>query len=149
MNAQIQTMRGAGFSLVELYIVIALIGILTAVAVPAWQEHVRHARRTSAVTTLSMIAARQARYLLEHRRYAQDAELFMARPAGLGIPRELTEYYVIEIRPDASGYLATATVRIDTSQRLDQLCHELTLDATGLQQAMSSTGVNTTGNCWS
>ncbi len=148
MNTQIQTRRGAGFNLVEICIVMAIIGILTAVAVPAWQEQVRHARRTSAVSALGMIAARQARYLLENRRYAQDEDLFMTRPEGLGIPPELSEYYLLQIRPDASGYVATATVRMDTSQRLDETCHQLTLDATGLQQATSSSGVDTTRSCW-
>ena len=149
MNTQIQTRQGAGFNLVEICIMMAIVGILTAIAVPAWQEHVRHARRASAVSALSMIAARQAHYLLANRRYAQHAELFMARPDGLGIPPELGEFYFFEIMPDASGYLATATVRMDTLQRRDEICHQLALDATGLRQATSSTGTDTTRSCWS
>ena len=147
------TVRGssrmlAGFSLVELYIVVALLGILMAIAVPTWQEHLRSARRDNALLTLAMIEARQARYLLENRRYAGQTELYSPRPNGLGLSAQAGAYYNFAIQPDPTGYLAVATTRADTPQRRDVLCYQLMLDATGLRRSMTQQGADSTERCW-
>ncbi len=57
-----------GFSLIELMIVIAIIGILIAVGVTGWKAAVRAANEAAAVKTLRTIAEQQMLYYNAHQR---------------------------------------------------------------------------------
>ena len=57
-----------GFSLIELMIVIAIIGILIAVGVTGWKAAVRSANEAAAIKTLRSIAEQQMLYYNAHQR---------------------------------------------------------------------------------
>ena len=55
-----------GFTLIELLIVVAVIGILAAVIIPAYKSSIRKANEAAAVTTVNSIKVAQAKYVLDH-----------------------------------------------------------------------------------
>jgi prepilin-type N-terminal cleavage/methylation domain-containing protein len=59
-----------GFSLIELMIVIAIIGILIAVGVTGWKAAVKAANEAAAIKTLRTIAEQQMLYYNSHQRTA-------------------------------------------------------------------------------
>jgi prepilin-type N-terminal cleavage/methylation domain-containing protein len=65
----------AGFSLVELLIVIAIIGILAAVAIPQFLKTLESGRETAVIKTLETIHTNQATYLGKRQRFASLKEL--------------------------------------------------------------------------
>ncbi|WP_423187355.1 type IV pilin protein [Alishewanella sp. d11] len=65
-------MSKQGFSLLEMLIVVLLLGILTAIAYPAYQQYVLRSYRAEAVTTMLTIASRQEQLLADFAEYSAD-----------------------------------------------------------------------------
>ena len=77
MSNSVSKARSIGFTLIELLIVIAIIGALVAIVVPAYQSSVRKANEASAVATLNAVRIAQAKYVVDHKgQYGTFRELF-------------------------------------------------------------------------
>lgn len=63
--------RQRGFTLMELMITVAIVGILAAVAYPAYTSHIIKSNRTAAKAQMMDIANREQQYLLANRSYAE------------------------------------------------------------------------------
>lgn len=88
-----------GFTLLEALIVLAIAGILAALALPAYQDHVQRAGRLEARQELMEVAADQERHHSRNGRYAADA-LPMQAPMSAG-RRRLTRSGLYEIEVQA------------------------------------------------
>ncbi len=62
-------LKMAGFSLVELMVTVAIVGILTAIAMPAYQSYILKSHRSAAVNGLLDAASREARYYTINNSY--------------------------------------------------------------------------------
>ena len=112
-----RTRKHGGFTLIELMITVAIIGLLAAVAYPSYQSAMVKSRRAAAQAALSDVAQRQQQYLMDNRSYA-------ATPTDLKvtIPNDVAGYYTIAITVSASlppAYTATATPLAGSSQAQD------------------------------
>lgn len=88
-----------GFSLVELMVVVALIGVVVAIALPSYREYSRRANRAAAGAVLMEIVSRQEQYAAANRAYAEDAGGVSALvPLGITPPAEVSSNYTFDVR---------------------------------------------------
>jgi prepilin-type N-terminal cleavage/methylation domain-containing protein len=66
MSSRTRGVRKAGFTLVELMVVVIIIGILAAVATPIYSSQTRRARTSEAITALGAVRQAERVYYTEH-----------------------------------------------------------------------------------
>ena len=95
-----------GFTLIELMITVAIIGILAGIAYPSYISHVQKGARRSAQAQMLDLANREQQYLLSNRAYAAYSTM---TSAGYGLPAELTSRYTPSITV-GSGSVPSFTI---------------------------------------
>jgi type IV pilus assembly protein PilE len=121
-----------GFSLMELLLVLALVSVMLAMAVPTWRQHQLAAGRQQAWMQLQRIGLQQEMWHMQHGQYFEDMSL--VNPA---VERLRYSY---QIHLTDAGLLLSATVRANGPQRHDALCWRFTLSDTGAMKSFGKGG---------
>jgi type IV pilus assembly protein PilE len=137
--------KAAGFTLMELMIVVAIVGILAAIAYPSYMDSVRKSRRADAKAALSNAAQALERYYTEKNTYLNAT---LGDGAGAIFPDHSpsdqahnSAYYILSItNQGASTYTLNAT---PTGTMTSDSCGTLTLDHIGQKGAALSIA-----QCW-
>jgi len=135
-----------GFTLMELLIVIAVVAILSMIAIPSYIEYIRKGKRSEGAAALADLLMRQERYRAEHPTYGTMVQLF-------GTALKVTEfnnsfkYYSLSVggSPTASVYSLTATRKGDLAN--DPKCGNLTVS---VNAGVATKGVSSgdIAYCW-
>jgi type IV pilus assembly protein PilE len=149
----------AGFTLIELMIVVVIASILIAIAVPLYQTEVRKSRRTEAKTTVLDAAAREERYYATQNTYSNDTGALGYATASGTFPFTTGTYYeilsIVVTAPVASATGVTSgtfTIKVQpftgSTQVQDTPCQVFQVDQTGKQSSLDSSGNDSTTTCW-
>jgi type IV pilus assembly protein PilE len=106
-----RAMRGKeGVTLIEVMVVVAIVGMLAAIAIPAYNNYVTRSRRSDAFTALETVRAAQEMYRAEKGFYASDfVDGGTTVLAGCS-PTMASGNYTINVnRPTATTFTVTAT----------------------------------------
>lgn len=131
-----------GFTLIEVMIVVAIIGILSAIAYPSYTEYLNRGYRSEARTALLEAQQFMERFYAANSRYTTDAAgvVSPALPARLQSIPANSPRYTLSVAAALNSYTLTATLLGDDK------CGNLTLTNTGVK-GRSATGP-TIQDCW-
>lgn len=133
-------MRGKrGFTLIELMIAVAIVGILAAISVPIYSQFVDKARRSDAKEALQDTAQRLERCFSQYGEYDDTTDCTVASDLGGGGFESSEGYYDI-----TAETLAATSFELKASPKGAQSgddCGTFTLESTGAQGADES-------DCW-
>lgn len=127
----------SGFTLIELMITVAVIGILAAIAYPSYTDQMRKSRRADAQAALMSIATLQQQFLLDTRAYAGNLAAL-----NYTTPTAVARFYTVAVSPAAvpPPVVPTFTVTaVPTGGQAIDTCATL---------SVSANGAKTPATCW-
>jgi len=128
--------RKKGFTLIELMIVVAVIGILAAVAYPSYVDNVTRSNRSEGQRELTRLANLQEQLMVDSKSYSADM-----KDLGMATDPFITEsgFYSIDAVVVNSTFVLTATAK-NSQYTNDTACRTLTITDTGAKTPSSG--------CW-
>lgn len=136
-----------GFTLIELMIVVAIVGIITAIAYPSYMESVMKSRRGAAKSCLSEYAHFMERFYTSNLAYDKDISSVALTVPALGCTSEgkLNQFYTFTVDNLTRNTFTANATPIGTQLTSDTKCGTLSLTHDGQRK------VSVTGNeaaCW-
>lgn len=143
MNAR-NTAATQGFTLVEIMVVLAILGILVAIALPAYEDSQLRAGRADGKTALQQVASDQERYYSNNFAYSPNAVPLATVPAATLLSRDGN--YRVTVAACSGGtitscYIATAVPQGGQAQ---DDCGNLTITSQGVRGASGGS----VEECW-
>lgn len=133
--------RQPGFSLIEVMVVVAVLGILSAIAFPSYQDYVRRGHRSSAEQLIMEIASKQGQYILDARAYT---DIIGAGTNGLNIAnRDGWTCTTTSTAPQCSNSYYTLAITVDNTATPPTF--SMTATAIGTQVPDGNITYNSTG----
>ena len=131
-----------GFTLVELMIVVAIIGIISAIAYPSYNQYIVRSKRGDAISAL-MLASQAMERFRSNPPYSYNLGTNLSTVFATQVPVEGgTAYYNLTLTSDATSYTLTATPTGSMAGRDG----DLTLTNTGARTWVDEGGASHT--CW-
>ncbi len=137
-----------GFSLIELLLVLVIIGIVSALALPNYRQHLQRGQRAEAAAALLEAQHFMARYYSAHGRYDGSAETPSKAPdlplRLQGIPAGSEPHYLLTL--DAATVNSYELKAEPVGTMASDKCGTLTLNQAGLR-GLAGSDLNV-ADCW-
>jgi type IV pilus assembly protein PilE len=136
--------RSGGFTLIELMIAVAIVGILAAIAYPSYQEQIRKGRRADAMAQLVTLAQAYERFYTSNNTYEGFWDTVPA--AQKNSPTEGTAYYTLERTAETRTAFTITAERQSAGNQTSDRCGDLTINQAGTKGIVDATA--TREECW-
>ena len=129
-----QSFRHLGFTLIEVMIVVAILGILASIALPAYSDYTRRSRASEAVSTL-------ANWRMQMEQFYQDNNNYGTGACGRANPTGKHYSYACALTNTDQGYTLTASALLNNEG-------EYTLNEANQQGTTKFKGTAVSKTCW-
>jgi type IV pilus assembly protein PilE len=143
--------RQRGVTLIELVVVMIIIGILTAIAVPSYRNYVLRSQRSDAKDAVLALATQQEKHYLQCNTYATAIAGATNCGAGQlqGAAASKNGWYTLTIPAgDATTFSVRATATAGQNQYQDKACRSFTVTQAGVRSALNASNADNTAECW-
>jgi type IV pilus assembly protein PilE len=125
-------LRVRGFTLIELMVVVAIVGILSTIALPAYTDYTRRSRATDGVSGLATWRMRMEQYYQDNNDYGVGA---------CGIAAPTSKHYTFTCASGGQTYVLTATAKTNSEGTY-------TLNESNQQGTTQFKGTGVSKSCW-
>lgn len=142
-----------GFTLIELVVVLAIVGILSAIAWPGYANVMHRSLRLEARLALLHVQQLQERHFASYYRYASSVSAPADADGLQTAPTTESGNYQLSLQTAADGqsYVAIASAAPAGRQLRDTSCQQFSVDTTGLRRFAGADGrwqIDQGGSCW-
>ena len=137
-----------GFTLIEVMIVVAIIGILSSIAYPSYTEYVRRGHRADARADLLQAQLWMERAATATGLYPTNSDLTKVLPEALSGSNDASKRYQIKMKSSTEADYILIAERKSTGSQAGDKCGDFTLSSTGVKGADNLTSGTTAADCW-
>lgn len=134
-----------GFTLIELMVVVAIVAILTAIALPSYQSFVLQSHRTTAINGVMDIASAESKYYTANNAYIASLTTLGYANDPFPVPDTTNTYYNLSVAVGVGSTSFTVTATTAGNQTNDTACGNYTYTDLGVKNI---TGTGTSSDCW-
>jgi type IV pilus assembly protein PilE len=137
--------RQAAFTLIEVLIAIVVVGILTAIALPQYNEFVRRSRITEALNGMNDYRTRMEQFFQDNRTYVNGGACGVANPA---YDAAESSFQILCTAPSAAGY--TLNANGNAAKGMGSFQYRLVLNNAGVTRSTVAAppGWGISATCW-
>lgn len=130
-----------GFTLIELVVTVAIVGILAAIAYPSYAAYVRRGKIVEALAELATVRVRLEQYYQDNRNYGSTATA-----CGVSMPAQPSFSFACSWGPGATSQSFVVTASGQAGAGMDGYTY--TVDDSNTQRTTRFEGASVTAACW-
>jgi len=122
--------RANGFTLIELMVTVAIVGILAAIAYPSYIDYLIRTSRAAAQSFMMDVSSKEEQYLLDARTYTAIADNASFGTLSLSVPTEVSNFYTMSVASATSSTYTVQAVPISGTRQASDGTLTLSQDGT-------------------